>query len=72
MKIEHYLDWLARQQCIDCGARYADRPRNADGLFTDLWATENQCFNCLLENGAVERRGLPSAAEQYRDAGGEI
>ena len=57
-----YKRWLAEYaSCIDCGARYSDRPRDLDGICLDVWATETQCGKCFSKFGKPEKRGLPSA-----------
>jgi len=57
-----YERWLAEYaSCIDCGARYSDRPRDVNGRFLDVWVTETQCRKCFSKFGKPEKRGLPSA-----------
>jgi hypothetical protein len=42
-----YLKWCQEQVCEGCGARYADRPRDAQGKCTDVWFTETLCWSCF-------------------------
>lgn len=60
---QKYSDFLNNCSCQDCGKRYADRPRDADGIAMDVWVTEVQCMDCFCRLGNQESRGLPSARD---------
>lgn len=49
-----YQAWLKTCVCSGCGARYADRPRDADGKALDMWATETECMDCFRKRCTPE------------------
>lgn len=54
-----YTKWLATTSCAHCGAKYADRERDAEGKYKQWWLTEADCGCRLRASQTVtgDRRG---------------
>lgn len=50
-----YEEYLQRCVCVGCGAKFTDRPRDAQGVCQDRWMTEEQCMACYERDGYMER-----------------
>ncbi len=63
-----YETFLHHVSCVNCGKRHYDE----NGIRTNGWITENQCFGCWTKHGSTQSQGLPSAREQAEQMGFNI
>ena len=65
--LDSYIAWLQTTSCMDCGAKYTDRPRDADGKITNLWATEVLCGDCCSKRCREKTVALAKDKQDFKD-----